>query len=68
MRSVLVTLACFAQGVLFVLLQHQLISSHQEGGGEGKLLGQLSLVAINPLSGRSILATRLHPPSAWSGR
>lgn len=64
-------LRVFAQGVLFVLLQHQSLSSHQEGGaggGGGKPLGQLSLVAINPLSGRSILATRLHPPSTWSGR
>lgn len=63
----------FAQGVLFVLLQHQFLSSHEEGGGEvsmkeGKTMGLLSLVAINPLSGRSILAARLYPPSAWSGR
>lgn len=64
---------CFAQGVLFVLLQHQFLSSHEEGEGEvpakeRKTLDLLSLVAINPLSGKSTLATRLYPPSAWSGR
>ena len=27
-----------------------------------------SLVAVNPLSGKSVPATRLYPPKAWSGR
>lgn len=65
--------ACVAQGVLFVLLQHQFLSSHQEVGGEvpvkeRKNMGLLSLVAVNPLSGKSVLATRLYPPSTWSSR
>ncbi|TWW58907.1 partner and localizer of BRCA2 [Takifugu flavidus] len=60
-------------GVLFVLLQHQFLSSHQEGGGEVPVkkrtnMGLLSLVAVNPLSGKSVLATRLYPPSTWSSR
>ncbi|XP_047431742.1 partner and localizer of BRCA2 [Mugil cephalus] len=69
-------------GVLFVLLQHQFLSSLEEEEKEEKLkCGEFleeekkkkkktlfSLVAINPLSGKSVLATRLHPPKAWSGR
>lgn len=67
---------CFcAQGVLFVLLQHQLFSSveaegkNQEEEEEArKKMALLSLVAVNPLSGKSVLATQLCPPKAWSGR
>ncbi|CAB1441906.1 unnamed protein product [Pleuronectes platessa] len=67
-------------GVLFVLLQHQLLSSPEEGGMEAKAKDELfaeedrkkdalfSLVAVNPLTGKSTLATRLFPPKAWSGR
>lgn len=70
-----------AQGVLFVLLQHQLLSSLEEEERESTKKDQmfleeeerkkralLSLVAVNPLSGKSVLATRLYSPEAWSGR
>ncbi|XP_063740719.1 partner and localizer of BRCA2 isoform X1 [Eleginops maclovinus] len=59
-------------GVLFVLLQHQLLSSLEEEvkerEDESRNMALFSLVAINPLSGKSALATRLYPPKAWSGR
>ncbi|XP_026158451.1 partner and localizer of BRCA2 [Mastacembelus armatus] len=70
-------------GVLFVLLQHQLLSSLEEEENEAKVKDQIfseegkeeekktaffSLVAVNPVSGKSVLATRLYPPKAWSGR
>ncbi|XP_071765483.2 uncharacterized protein palb2 [Centroberyx gerrardi] len=72
-------------GVLFVLLQHQLLSSLEEEEKEAKKKADqmfateekeeerkktalFSLVATNPLSGKSVLATRLYPPKAWSGR
>ncbi|KAF7663430.1 hypothetical protein LDENG_00209700 [Lucifuga dentata] len=72
-------------GVLFVLLQHQLLNSLEEQEKEAKAKedqlfsmdekekerttnGLFSLVATNPLSGKSVLATRLYPPEAWSGR
>ncbi|XP_010767501.1 partner and localizer of BRCA2, partial [Notothenia coriiceps] len=59
-------------GVLFVLLQHQLLSSLEEEvkekDEESKKMALFSLVAINPMSGKSTLATRLYPPNAWSGR
>ncbi|XP_034748762.1 partner and localizer of BRCA2 [Etheostoma cragini] len=56
-------------GVLFVLLQHQLLSSLEEDTKEErKTSALLSLVAVNPLTGKSVLATQLHPPKAWSGR
>ncbi|XP_029362774.1 partner and localizer of BRCA2 isoform X1 [Echeneis naucrates] len=71
-------------GVLFVLLQHQLLSSlegeekeakakdemlsEQEEEEERKRTAFFSLVAINPLSSKSVLATQLYPPKAWSGR
>ncbi|XP_034455253.1 partner and localizer of BRCA2 isoform X1 [Hippoglossus hippoglossus] len=67
-------------GVLFVLLQHQLLSSPEDVGMEAKAKDELfseedrkkaalfSLVAVNPLTGKSALATRLYPPKAWSGR
>ncbi|XP_028422799.1 uncharacterized protein palb2 isoform X2 [Perca flavescens] len=62
-------------GVLFVLLQHQLLSSLAEEAKdqmcskeERKKTALFSLVAVNPLSGKCVLATRLHPPKAWSGR
>lgn len=73
-----------AQGVLFVLLQHQLLSSLNEEEKEATAKERMfldegkeeekkktvlfSLVALNPLSGKSILATRVYPPKAWSGR
>lgn len=62
------------QGVLSVLLQHQFLSSLDEEENkakvkdEGKTTALFSLVAVNPLSGKSVLATRLYPPKAWSGR
>ncbi|XP_076585649.1 uncharacterized protein palb2 [Chaetodon auriga] len=68
-------------GVLFVLLQHQLLSSLEEEERQARVKDQVleeeeekkktalfSLVAVNPLSGKSFLATRLYPPKAWSGR
>ncbi|XP_051242530.1 uncharacterized protein palb2 isoform X2 [Dicentrarchus labrax] len=71
-------------GVLFVLLQHQLLSSleeeereatakdqmfvEEEEEEERKKTALLSLVAVNPLSGKSVKATQLYPPKAWSGR
>ncbi|XP_071379414.1 uncharacterized protein palb2 [Centroberyx affinis] len=72
-------------GVLFVLLQHQLLSSLEEEEKEAKKKADqmfateekeeerkktalFSLVATNPLSGKSVLGTRLYPPKAWSGR
>lgn len=58
-----------AQGVLFVLLQHQLLSlEEEEEEEESKKTALLSLIAVNPLSGKSVLATHLYPPKAWSGR
>lgn len=73
-----------AQGVLFILLQHQLLSSpeedEKEATAEDPMTSQeekeaekrktpfFSLVAVNPLSGKSVLAARLHPPKGWSGR
>lgn len=71
------------QGVLFVLLQHQLLSSLEEVGRqhtekhqeimeeeeeEKKRIALLSLVAVNPVNGKSVPVTRLYPPKAWSGR
>lgn len=68
------------QGVLFVLLQHQLLCSLEEVGRqhrekdqeimeeEKKRTALLSLVAVNPVNGKSIPVTRLYPPKAWSGR
>ncbi|XP_044045512.1 partner and localizer of BRCA2 [Siniperca chuatsi] len=71
-------------GVLFVLLQHQLLSSleeeerkttakdkmflEEEKEEERKKTALFSLVAVNPLSGKSVQATLLYPPKAWSGR
>lgn len=58
-----------AQGVLFVLLQRQLLSlEEEEEEEESKKTALLSLIAVNPLSGKSVLATHLYPPKAWSGR
>ncbi|GLD68276.1 partner and localizer of BRCA2 [Lates japonicus] len=73
------------RGVLFVLLQHQLLSSLEEEEKEAtakdemfseeekeeekrKKTALFSLVAINPLSSKSVLATQLYSPKAWSGR
>ncbi|KAM3864628.1 uncharacterized protein palb2 [Diretmus argenteus] len=73
-------------GVLFVLLQHQLLSSLEEeergarNKGEGMFSREeeeeeerrktalFSLVATNPISGKSVLSTRLYPPTASSDR
>ncbi|CAI5681017.1 unnamed protein product [Oreochromis niloticus] len=59
-------------GVLFVLLQHQFLSSLEDEEKEGKIkdpkTALFSLVAINPLSGKSIHATQLYPPETWAGR
>lgn len=63
-----------AQGALFVLLQHQQLGSPEDGAkkeedeDERQSAAPLSLVAVNPLSGRSALASRLRPPEGWSGR
>ncbi|XP_075947679.1 uncharacterized protein palb2 isoform X2 [Anarhichas minor] len=61
-----------SSGVLFVLLQHQSLSSledeAEEKDEERKMAALFSLVAVNPVSGASVLASRLHPPDAWSGR
>lgn len=69
--------------MLFVLLQHQLLSSLEEERREAaekdegfleeekdkrKRAALLSLVAVNPLSGKSVTATQLYPPTFWSGR
>lgn len=67
------------QGVLFVLLQHHFLSSLTEEVKDAELKIQMcseeelkavlfSLVAINPVSGKWHLATRLYPPKAWTGR
>ncbi|XP_060910958.1 partner and localizer of BRCA2 [Labrus mixtus] len=69
-------------GVLFVLLQHQFLTSLEEAERETEEEDQIfseeevarrksilfSLVAVNPLTGKSVVATRLYPPKAWSGR
>lgn len=67
--------------MLFVLLQHQLLSSLEEVGREHtekdqeimeeeekKRTALLSVVAVNPVNGKSVPVTRLYPPKAWSGR
>ncbi|KAM4595458.1 uncharacterized protein palb2 [Fundulus diaphanus] len=67
------------RGVLFVLLQHQFLSSLDQEEKEAKEKNQmpseeemkpalLSLVAINPMNGKSVLAARLCPPKGWTGR
>ncbi|RVE75965.1 hypothetical protein OJAV_G00004010 [Oryzias javanicus] len=62
-------------GALLVLLQHLPPSSPQEE--DETKVGELSeesekalfsLVCINPLTGSSVLVTRLTPPTAWRGR
>ncbi|XP_068444643.1 partner and localizer of BRCA2 [Clinocottus analis] len=59
-------------GALFVLLQHQLLSSPEDKATEEeedtKKAALFSLVAVNPVSGKTALASRLHAPKAWSGR
>lgn len=76
--------SCYSvQGVLFVLMQHQFLSSLEEVGNqttaeedhmplerdkEVERLAMFSWVSVNPLSGKSVLATQLCPPKAWSGR
>ncbi|XP_040043001.2 uncharacterized protein palb2 isoform X3 [Gasterosteus aculeatus] len=61
-----------SRGALFVLLQHQQLGSPEDGAkkdeDERQSAAPLSLVAVNPLSGRSALASRLRPPEGWSGR
>nr|XP_043883279.1 partner and localizer of BRCA2 isoform X1 [Solea senegalensis] len=71
-----------SRGVLFVLLQHQSLSSldEQEKEAKGKdgifseeeeetkKTALFSLLAVNPLNSKSVVATRLYPPKAWSGR
>lgn len=72
------------QGVLLVLLQHQFLGSleeeekrteakeemfpKEETEEERTKAALFSLVAVNPLSGKSVPATHLYPPKAWSGR
>ncbi|XP_043971043.1 partner and localizer of BRCA2 [Gambusia affinis] len=65
-------------GVLFVLLQHQFLSSldqEEKKAREKCLLSEerskpalFSLVGINPLSGRSVISSWLYPPDGWTGR
>ncbi|XP_077574622.1 partner and localizer of BRCA2 [Stigmatopora nigra] len=66
-------------GLLLVLLQHLSICSfpNDENGTKDKMSSEqekeespplFSLVALNPLSGKSVMATRLLPPASWSGR
>ncbi|XP_061686865.1 partner and localizer of BRCA2 [Syngnathoides biaculeatus] len=60
-------------GVLLVLLQHLSLGSHLEAkkkteDEEKKKAVLISLVALNPLTGKSILAASLDPPTSWSGR
>ncbi|XP_034044014.1 partner and localizer of BRCA2 isoform X3 [Thalassophryne amazonica] len=69
-------------GVLFVLLQHHFLSSledkHDTEGKEESLSQEerqqekktalFSLIAMNPLNGKSVLATRLYPHKSWTGR
>ncbi|KAM4584087.1 uncharacterized protein palb2 isoform 2-T2 [Odontesthes bonariensis] len=64
-------------GVLLVLLQHHFLSSLEEEEKVGKMkdvseeetkTAFFSLVGVNPLSGKSVLAARLYPPTAWWGR
>ncbi|TKS68522.1 Partner and localizer of BRCA2 [Collichthys lucidus] len=69
-------------GVLFVLLQHQSLTPLEGEDREATAKDQMFLeeeverkknvlfilLAINPLSGKSALATQLYPPKAWSGR
>lgn len=71
-RSVFLSLS--VQGVLLVLLQHQLLGALEEVGEEQDVgvtvrrTSWLSLLAVNPLNGRSVLAGHLYPPETWSGR
>ncbi|XP_077462441.1 partner and localizer of BRCA2 [Stigmatopora argus] len=66
-------------GVLLVLLQHLSIGSfpNVENTTKDKMSSEqekqespplFSLVALNPLSGKSVLAARFLPPASWSGR
>ncbi|KAM4751428.1 uncharacterized protein palb2 [Anableps anableps] len=65
-------------GVLLVLLQHQFLSSldqeEKKAREKNPMLSEklkpalFSLVGINPLSGKSVLATQLCPPEGWTGR
>ncbi|KAM9857026.1 uncharacterized protein palb2 [Aulostomus maculatus] len=67
-------------GALFVLLQHHFLCSleeeenktrttdDEEKEDKRKKAALFSLVAVNPLSGLSVLATQLYPPKAWFGR
>ncbi|XP_061536669.1 partner and localizer of BRCA2 isoform X1 [Phycodurus eques] len=67
-------------GVLLVLLQHLSLGCHQDEKNKSKdetFFNQeekekksvlFSLVALNPLTGKSVLAARLDPPTSWSGR
>ncbi|XP_017280375.1 partner and localizer of BRCA2 [Kryptolebias marmoratus] len=67
-------------GVLLVLLQHHFLNSLDDDDDDEAIIKDqmfseeetktalFSLVGINPLSGKSVLATRLCPPKGWSGR
>lgn len=54
-----------AQGVLFVLLQHQQLVTVEE---EREKRAFFSVVAVNPLNRTSMVLTQLYPPTVWSGR
>lgn len=66
------------QGVILVLLQHQFLSSLDQEQKKPREKNQMlsekfkpalfSLVSINPLSGKSLLASQLCPPIGWTGR
>ncbi|XP_019717734.1 partner and localizer of BRCA2 isoform X2 [Hippocampus comes] len=67
------------RGVLLVLVQHLFLGRLQTKQNvandevfckqkEEKKPALFSLVAVNPLSGKSILAAQLEPPASWLGR
>ncbi|XP_077381731.1 uncharacterized protein palb2 isoform X2 [Festucalex cinctus] len=67
------------RGALLVVLQHEFLGCPQtkQDIATGEMLSKqedekepalFSLVAVNPLSGKSVLAARLEPPTSCSGR
>ncbi|XP_053713696.1 partner and localizer of BRCA2 isoform X2 [Synchiropus splendidus] len=53
------------KGLLLVLLQDHYLSC---GEGDKEENAVFSLLAINPLSGKSVLVSSLYPPKSWCGR
>ncbi|XP_077426974.1 uncharacterized protein palb2 [Vanacampus margaritifer] len=67
------------RGALLVLLQHEFLGSlpTKQNLAKDEMFSQqkeknepalFSLVAVNPLSGKSVLVAHLEPPASWSGR